>query len=356
MGNSGLWQIPDRCIDEPVICQVKVENCLQVLGNQYLRFCVEQSLPTASRTLYISGGYIYKTVDRTINSISATYVTLATGDATFARRDLIQMNNSGTISVKQGTPAASPQYATVTTGYFPLAGIYVPANATTLGAQRITDLRFIDRIGLQSEDSGITTFAGNGTFTAVKTGPHYITMIGGGGGGGGGTRVSAATHSGGAGGGGGGQASWVLDLSQGVQYTITIGAGGSGGGVGADGSPGQATNFKQGATSLASVHGGGQGQRGMWPANAAGGYGGYAQPNSKASHHARGYTGDGCLAGGWTGGDGGNAGARFGTGGSGGTHYVGGSNGAAYGGGGGGGGGDWTSGGDGASGYVRIIY
>lgn len=65
----------------------------------------------------------------------------------------------------------------------------------------------------------------SGTFTAQKTGPHLIIMVGGGGGGGGLTSGSSRFNAGG----GGGGIITVQNLTKGIGYPYTIGAGGSAG-------------------------------------------------------------------------------------------------------------------------------
>ena len=65
----------------------------------------------------------------------------AINDATNPRFALITVNTSGTRAITHGTAAAEPAFPTIPADSVLLAAVYIPAGATTLEANRITDKR-----------------------------------------------------------------------------------------------------------------------------------------------------------------------------------------------------------------------
>lgn len=70
-----------------------------------------------------------------------TSLTIATADATNARKDIVVLTTAGAIAVRTGTPAGSPADPTLTAGDVPLARIAVAALAASILTANITDLR-----------------------------------------------------------------------------------------------------------------------------------------------------------------------------------------------------------------------
>lgn len=347
---SGKWVQPDRTSQDAQTYLVNIENCFGVLERWALWFSVEPENP-ASMNVYVNAGYIFQDGTRTMTWVSGTTKTVSSNSSGNPRLDIVQMNDAGTISIKEGTPAASPTYPTLDIGYYPLAGIYVADGATEIDSDNIEDLRNLGGLGVQEAGSGKETFdtVGPQTFTAKKTGPHFVVLVAGGGGGGGG----AMSNYWGGGGGGGQHICGVVNLTKGQEVTINIGYGGYGG---YGGSPAPGGSGGNGGSSsfggyLSAV--GGYGGVGAVTSHGTGGYGGVGGSvgqNKLAENN--GYNG---LSGNPA--TGGASGCVFGTGG-----YGAGGNGGPgnnYGGGGGGGGGAPSNGwpgGAGAKGYCMVIY
>ena len=131
-----------------------IENEMEVYGNS-------------------SGMYVYvKTGECRVRSHRGVINTLGTleiedADLTYPRYDLvvarITYGNPSTmvITVKTGTPAASPSVPDVTQNAgdvweIPLAEVYVPAGAVTIAAGNVTDRRYVYKIGNDS----VTNFSG----------------------------------------------------------------------------------------------------------------------------------------------------------------------------------------------------
>jgi len=343
---GGIWNLPDRTTQDGTSYQINIENCFAVIERYATWFLVEP-MTIPSMKVYVNGGYIFNTGARTLSAVNPTSVSITAANPTNPRKDVIEMNDAGTVQAKTGTAAASPAYPTLTTGFYPIAGIYVPANATTMWGDNITDLRFLGGLGIQEGDSGVETYttAGSYTFTAKKTAPHLVTLVGGGGGGAGGDNVD-----GGGGGGGAECCTAVVELTKGVSYTIVVGTGGTHGEGMDEGSNGTASKF----SSLVSATGGYGGE--SYGGSNYGGAGGAATaPNTYKLASSSGEEGE-SAAGVTTGGDGGNAGCAMGLGGSGGTTGNNGNPGTGYGSGGGGGGSTQQSGGNGADGYIKVAY
>lgn len=70
--------------------------------------------------------------------------TIAAADATNPRRDLITINSSGTVIVTSGTAAATPCLPSIPATSVVIAVVDVPANATSITANNITDKRVLN--------------------------------------------------------------------------------------------------------------------------------------------------------------------------------------------------------------------
>jgi hypothetical protein len=121
----------------------------------------------------------------------------------------------------------------------------------------------------------IHTFTSSGSFAVEEGGVIDYLVIAGGGGGATSTEYASA---GSGGGGGGGFQTGTMNVSSGITYTVTIGAGGAGGsGREVPGSQGGNTIFSGDSTTLTSYGGGGGGkgyQYGGWGGGAGGSGGG----------------------------------------------------------------------------------
>lgn len=354
----GRWHPPNRLFqwyDEYIeaIC-----TTLASLRRWGLWFSVEPEY-TPAMSVYVNGGRIFKTSTLTFNSVSATSKSIAANSSGSTRIDIVQMNDAGTISVKQGTPGAG--YPTLDVGYYPLAAVTVVNGASSIDADDIEDMRFISYLGVEVSASGVQiyTTVGNHSFTAVKTGPHFVSLVGGGAGGASGT----TTQKGGGGGGGGEHIFGVVHLVRGQTVTVTVGSGGTGG------SPGAYVSCSAGTDGGDSKFGGyltaKGGDAGVNQYDSPGGAG----PGGKSTnildeimHREWGYNGEaGNSYPSGNGGKGGDGGGGSGLGGAGGVYPYGyGQPGTGRGSGGGGGAG-YTSpnagnGGNGQAGWVTVAY
>jgi hypothetical protein len=196
-------------------------------------------------------------------------------------------------------------------------------------------------------------FTATGTFTAPFTGQYFANACGAGGGGGGCNSASGGFAGGGGGGGGAAVENYVLNLTQGQTYSISIGASGAGGAAATGGGTGGTTLIEtSGFSILLQLAGGVGGNPGintsLATGGAAGGSGGlpgqsgfyFSGPPNLASG-----AGGGCLLGP------GGAGST-----SGGGVVLNGQQPGMYGGGGGGGAGNNATGGAGGPGIFRLRW
>jgi hypothetical protein len=118
--------------------------------------------PTVAKGAVLSGGVLY--------AIASATVTIATADATNPRLDLIVITSAGAKAVRTGTAAANPKPANRTAGDVVLAVVDVPANATTIPTNFITDLRVLrGRCTLKTTSAPVTF----NTTLAIQT---YFTV------------------------------------------------------------------------------------------------------------------------------------------------------------------------------------
>lgn len=79
--------------------------------------------------------------NRIMYAVAAADVTITTADATNPRIDLIVVNSSGALAVRDGTPAAAPKPPARTANDVVIAQVYVPANDTAIATTQIIDRR-----------------------------------------------------------------------------------------------------------------------------------------------------------------------------------------------------------------------
>lgn len=121
-----------------------IDTYVQVLDQRYgdsvLTGCeiTEQSSP--NQTVQMSSGKVL--INGLYYSVSAdASISLSAADATNPRWDLISVNNADTITVTDGTAAATPVVPTLPADNVPLAVIYRAANDNTIGTADIKDCR-----------------------------------------------------------------------------------------------------------------------------------------------------------------------------------------------------------------------
>jgi hypothetical protein len=118
--------------------------------------------PTVNKAAVLSGGVLL--------AVASATVTIGTADATNPRIDLVVVNSAGTKAVRAGTAAANPKPPARTAGDVVLAAVYVPAGATTIAQNYITDLRVLrSRVTLKATTAAVTF----NTTLAIQT---YFTV------------------------------------------------------------------------------------------------------------------------------------------------------------------------------------
>lgn len=76
--------------------------------------------------------------------VSAGTVTLTSGDATFARFDIVNVTTSGAVQVTNGTASSTPVFPTIaTTSVVALAAVFVPVAAVVTSSSQIVDKRVL---------------------------------------------------------------------------------------------------------------------------------------------------------------------------------------------------------------------
>lgn len=114
----------------------------------------------ASLNIDVAAGTVYIGGTKTAVSAQANK-TIAAADATNPRRDLISVNSSGTVVVTTGTAAATPCLPAIPATSVVIAVVDVPAAATSITANNITDKRvIIPRFGIPCVQA---TGSANGT-------------------------------------------------------------------------------------------------------------------------------------------------------------------------------------------------
>lgn len=93
--------------------------------------CTVASLPAPNALSFSVAAGTYQLGEIVRTRAASGNVTLAAGNATNPRIDLIELDTSGAAYVVAGTAGINPAKPTATTGRFPLAYVYVPANAGT---------------------------------------------------------------------------------------------------------------------------------------------------------------------------------------------------------------------------------
>lgn len=74
-------------------------------------------------------------------AVTAANATITAADATNPRIDLVCITNTGSIVVSAGTAAAAPKPPARVVDVVVIAAIYIPAGATAINANQITDMR-----------------------------------------------------------------------------------------------------------------------------------------------------------------------------------------------------------------------
>jgi hypothetical protein len=90
-------------------------------------------------TLAVAKGSVW--TSGSLRAVTAGNVTIAAADASLSRLDLVVVASDGTKTVRQGTPATSPQIGGFQGGDVPLALVYIPPGTTGIDASRMLDVR-----------------------------------------------------------------------------------------------------------------------------------------------------------------------------------------------------------------------
>lgn len=197
------------------------------------------------------------------------------------RIDLVYITSGGTITILQGTAAASPVPPTTPAGVITICHVYLRTGTTAI---HDTDqgshgyiLRDIRPFLLMPADVGanrqVFTATGAGTWTKPASGTVARVRVWGGGGSGG--KGSAGDEAGAGGGGGGCTEKWFLLSDLGATESVSVGAGGAAQNTSATaGNVGNNSTFGTSGTLVTGYGGGGGGLGGSGGARGGGGGGG----------------------------------------------------------------------------------
>ncbi|HEY7424651.1 MAG TPA: Ig-like domain-containing protein, partial [Gemmataceae bacterium] len=191
---------------------------------------------------------------------------------------------TATVSGSSGTPTGSVTFYDGTTALDTVSlnasGVATyTTSSLTVGNHDITaiysgDSTYAGSTNWLTQTVALAIFTTGGNWEAPFTGTVTILCTAGGGGGGAGGNFNAGTDAGG-GGGGGGAIEVTVGVTDGSNYTITVGAGGAGGLTASGQGGGQAggdSSFALGSTIYCTANGGGAGRaRGPSTGGAAGG-------------------------------------------------------------------------------------
>lgn len=141
--------------------------------------------PSSGMTVSISSGFFFLGGKQVFYGGGTK--TISTAHATLGRYDVMGIDSSGTIFVKEGTPASSPSVPVVRDDLLLLAVITVTANDSTIAAGDITDVRNIggvsaDGTTISVSTSGVASVLTSGltsTFDPiVASGQGSISIVG----------------------------------------------------------------------------------------------------------------------------------------------------------------------------------
>lgn len=109
-------------------------------GEGVLSGCAVTAQGTPNNTLSVASGSVR--IGGATYSVTSGTVTIATGNATYARFDLITANTT-TRGLVAGAPSAVPIFPAVPASTVVLAAVYVPANDTIISATQVEDKRVV---------------------------------------------------------------------------------------------------------------------------------------------------------------------------------------------------------------------
>ena len=114
-------------------------------GNGVLTGCAVTPQGSPDMTVHVAAGAVVR--EGILIAVSAANPAISAAHATLPRIDVVNVNNSGTLIVTAGTPAASPEPPTIpqvgNINNIVLAFVYVPAADTAIGSTQIIDKRSI---------------------------------------------------------------------------------------------------------------------------------------------------------------------------------------------------------------------
>jgi hypothetical protein len=110
-------------------------------GEGVISGCDVTAQGVPNMTVAVASGKVR--VSQTIVPVTAGNVTISAANPTNPRIDLVVVNNAGTKSAVTGTAAANPKAPALPANSVLLAMVYVPASATSIPSNLITDKRVI---------------------------------------------------------------------------------------------------------------------------------------------------------------------------------------------------------------------
>lgn len=110
-----------------------------VKGNGVISGCQVAAQENANMTVKVFSGNIQ--YEGSTIAVTETNATITTSNSTYGRLDLVCVNNSGTISVVEGTSSIAPVMPEIAANSIVLACVYVPANDTSISHNQIIDKR-----------------------------------------------------------------------------------------------------------------------------------------------------------------------------------------------------------------------
>jgi len=143
-----MFTLPDKGEGQNDIQSILCQEYLDVIvaGIAGIDYVVSGGVVTAqgtpNQTVAVAAANVISNSQPFTVGASAS-VAVSAADATFARLDLVVINNAGAIAVRAGTAAAAPKPPARSANDVVLAVLFIPAADTTIDATAITDLRMV---------------------------------------------------------------------------------------------------------------------------------------------------------------------------------------------------------------------
>jgi hypothetical protein len=134
------YTIPDKGEGINDAQSVLFQQCLEVLADSFQNFvqsgCAVTPQGAPNMTVNVAAGTVYSVGARIITAGNAA-LAIGAADATNARFDYVVITSGAVAAVRGGTPSAAPKPTNLSAGDVCIALIYIPANATSIGAANI---------------------------------------------------------------------------------------------------------------------------------------------------------------------------------------------------------------------------